>query len=217
LSTPEPPSLAASGAEDENSNLELLRFALELRKLTELPGRPAALALMHPVKNPTKDNLLPRGGGAFINEIDGNLTLWAEGERETTELHWGGKLRGPTFDPIAFAMDKGTCAGLADAKGRLIPSVWAHQVDATRADQAADRARSDEDQVLLLMSIDPEGSFASWAITLGWTMPSGPAKYRVERAIQRLANHRLVARKRDRWTVTKAGKAEVNRLQERAR
>jgi len=29
----------------------------------------------HPVKNASRDNLLPMGGSAFLNEVDGNLTL----------------------------------------------------------------------------------------------------------------------------------------------
>ena len=45
--------------------------------------------LCHPVKNAAKDNLLPRGGGQFLNELDANLTLWGgAGQIETTVLHW---------------------------------------------------------------------------------------------------------------------------------
>jgi hypothetical protein len=209
--------LAASGAGDENDNMGALRFALDLRRLTELPGQPTALALMHPTKRATRDDLLPRGGGAFLNEMDGNLTVWAEGERETTELSWAGKLRGPSFDPIVFMLETGTCAKLADAAGRQIPSVWAFPVDARRAEQSVTRQKGEEDDVLLVMARAPAGSLATWASALGWTFPNGqPAKYRVERAIKRLAADKLATKKRDRWVLTKAGKDEAEALERHA-
>jgi hypothetical protein len=39
-----------------------------------MPGGPCVLVACHPPKNAGDDNLLPRGGGAFIAEMDGNLT-----------------------------------------------------------------------------------------------------------------------------------------------
>ena len=143
--------LAHGNAEDENSNMTLLRFALDLRNLTELPGRPAAIALMHPVKNAVKDNLIPRGGGAFLNEMDGNLTVWAEDSHENAELHWGGKLRGPSFEPIHFALESGCCEALVDAEGRAIPSVWARPITASEAEQQNERHSDDAGNVLLLL------------------------------------------------------------------
>jgi AAA domain len=65
-----------------------------LSRVTFLPGKPAVLVNCHPINNaPPRDNLLPMGGSAFLNEVDGNLTLWATAERQTT-LHWLGKFRG---------------------------------------------------------------------------------------------------------------------------
>jgi hypothetical protein len=145
----------ACGFADENDNMQALQFALKLRDLTHLPGKPAVIVPTHPTKTASKDNLLPRGGSAFLNECDGNLTLWAEGERETTELHWAGKLRGPSFDPLVFALEKGTCPGLVDAKGRQIPSVWACLSDQRRAERAASRQRDDEDALLIVMANAP--------------------------------------------------------------
>ena len=132
-----PAFLAACGFGDENDNIQSLRYALKLRELTKLPGNPTVLVPTHPIKNAAKDNLLPRGGGAFLNEMDGNLTLWAEGDRLTTELSWQGKIRGPNFDPITFALEPGTCPELVDPAGRMIPSVWSYQIDQERAEQVA--------------------------------------------------------------------------------
>jgi hypothetical protein len=44
------------------------------------------------------------GGSAFLNEVDGNLTLWATAERQMT-LHWQGKFRGPEFEPMTFELE----------------------------------------------------------------------------------------------------------------
>ena len=56
------------------------------------------LVLCHPVKNASEQSaLLPRGGGAFIAEMDGNLTLWRTDE--ITELWHTGKLRGRVSSP----------------------------------------------------------------------------------------------------------------------
>jgi RecA-family ATPase len=86
--------------DDENSNVQAGRYTRDIRELTELPGRPCVLALYHPIKRPTSaDDLIPRGGGATIAEVDGNLSLWALNER-VSELHWRGKFRGPGFEPI---------------------------------------------------------------------------------------------------------------------
>jgi hypothetical protein len=75
--------------DESNSNSQQGAYARLLRQLTFLPGKPAVLVNCHPVKNASRDNLLPMGGSAFLNEVDGNLTLWATAERQTT-LHWQG-------------------------------------------------------------------------------------------------------------------------------
>ena len=56
---------AHSDRDEENSNAQSHELAVALRSLIEPLGRPAVLALMHPIKNATRDNLQPRGGGAF--------------------------------------------------------------------------------------------------------------------------------------------------------
>ena len=62
-----------------------------LPQLTEQhPNRPTTLITAHPTKNAQRDQLLPRGGSALTNELDGNLTAWITGNVVT--LHWLGKL-----------------------------------------------------------------------------------------------------------------------------
>lgn len=67
------------------------------------------------------DHLLPRGGGAFLAEVDGNLT--AKLSNLTVELHHQGKLRGPGFEPIAFELKPTTADRLRDSRGRQITTV----------------------------------------------------------------------------------------------
>jgi hypothetical protein len=45
------------------------------------------VALCHPTKGASRGNLLLHGGGAFLNELDGNLANWFHGPGEVTELH----------------------------------------------------------------------------------------------------------------------------------
>ena len=86
---------------DENDNVQAGSFARLLRSLTQqIPGGPTGFISTHPTKNAAPENLLPRGGGAFLNEMDGNLTCV---KRELiSEVHWLGKFRGPDFAPFSF-------------------------------------------------------------------------------------------------------------------
>lgn len=102
--------------DDDNQNMAMLNLALDFRDVTaEHPNRPASLIIAHPTKKAGHDNLLPRGGSAITNELDGNLTCWAEGG--IVELHNQGKFRGVPFDPIKFEMVVVKPEGLLDARG----------------------------------------------------------------------------------------------------
>src|SRR4029077_9721204 len=110
--------------DEENSNTQAGAYARMQRSLIKtLPGGPTILALCHPVKNAADDNMLPRGGGAYLNEVDGNLT--AIQDDGVVHLHWQGKFSGPDFAPIAFNLRTVTHERLKDTKGRLIPTVIA--------------------------------------------------------------------------------------------
>ena len=95
--------------DETNNNTQQGAYARVLRELTTLPGKPAVIVNCHPIKNAARDNLLPMGGSAFVNEVDGNLTLWANTEKQTS-LHWQGKFRGPEFEPMSFELRHGRAA-----------------------------------------------------------------------------------------------------------
>jgi DNA-binding transcriptional ArsR family regulator len=136
------------GGDDENNNVQAGNYARELRKLTFLGSKPAVLSLCHPVKGATKGNLLPRGGGAFLNEVDGNLTVWGDGN-DQTELHWGGKFRGPNFLPASFKLNVVHPRALVDDKGREMPTVLAEYIEDSEAIVLADDAIRLEDRVMI--------------------------------------------------------------------
>jgi hypothetical protein len=109
---------------DENDNKQAGDYARRLRAFTkDIYGGPTVLVTTHPTKNAPPENLLPRGGSAFLNEVDGNLTCV---KREAmTEVHWLGKFRGPDFAPLPFKLTPGTSEKLKDSKDRLIWTVTA--------------------------------------------------------------------------------------------
>ena len=122
-------SAAFFEGDDENSNPQQGIHARRLRELTTLPGGPCVLVLCHPPKNAGDDNLQPRGAGAYIAEIDGNLIV--SKDDMTVELHWQGKLRGPDFAPVIFLLRSVTHEELKDTKGRLISTVVAEHLSDT--------------------------------------------------------------------------------------
>ncbi len=202
------------GGDDEVNNVQIGRFARDCRLYTTLPGRPCVIVNWHPVKNPTsKDQLLPRGGGAAIAEVDGNLTVWSDDDGETTELHWTGKLRGPGFEPVRFRLARRTSDRMRDAKGNHIPSVAAIPMSEDDAAAAEAKVRSDEDCLLDMLLHWPGLSQAQWAEKLGWMSSTAqPLKSRVSRVLDRLKRDRLADNKRGKWTLTTAGKKEAEKL-----
>jgi hypothetical protein len=117
--------------DDDNANIAMLKLATDFRKLTEPhPNKPSTLITAHPVKNATRDNLLPRGGSALTNELDGNLTAWADGKM--ISMHWLGKLRGIPFDPIQLEQVVVKPQGLVDADGNQMPATIIKPLGDTR-------------------------------------------------------------------------------------
>jgi hypothetical protein len=190
---------------EENNNAQSGSHARTMRRLTELPGGPCVLVLCHPVKNASdQSQLVPRGGGAFIAEMDGNLTVW-KSDDTLIEL-WHSKMRGPGFEPMTFRLQRIDCDLLIDAKGRHVPSVRA--VPVSDHDQAiiTKSTRSDEDRLLAAM-LKPERSIADLAIASGWMLASGePHKSKTQRRLIGLEKSGLARKVRGAWELTEKGK-----------
>jgi len=206
-------SAAYFSGDDENSNTELGEYARLFRRICQMDCRPTVLVLAHPTKNPSKENLLPRGGGAFLNEVDGNLTLWTD-DKEITALHWQGKFRGPDFEPIQFRLKVVTHPDYRDSKGRSLPSVIALPIDFTQAEKIEEENHKAEDRVMLSFDDHPDLSIRERARLLGYVADTGlPLKGRVERIITQLVDGKMLSRNRKKqYRLTFEGQREVDQL-----
>jgi hypothetical protein len=200
-------SAAYFEGEDPNNNKQQANHAAMLRTLTELPGGPCVLVNSHPTKNAASDNLTPYGGGAFLNEVDGNLTCAIDDL--AIEVGWQGKFRGPDFQPLAFELFRGiTHERLKDSKGRLISTVIARPMSEIRQKEIAKIARSNEDLLLAEIARDGEASFADLARRCNWLTPKtgAPYKSKVQRIIGKLKKQKLIVPDRDGLDLTKKGR-----------
>lgn len=198
--------------DEEMSNTQMGNYARLLRRLTTVPGGPCVLVLCHPIKHAAEPSqLLPRGGGAFIAEVDGNLTLWRQDDLAT--LDHSAKFRGAGFQPITFRLEPIINAPtLKDAKGRSISTVHAVVISQKEEETETDKETVAENLVLTAMLASPDGSLASWAGDLGWYTGADkvdPDKRKVHRILQNLdrdKKHKLVVLDRRKWVLTEKGK-----------
>jgi len=178
--------------DEENNRTQQGRHAEMLRELISvIPGKPAVIANCHPVKNAAPDNLVPAGGGNFLNQVDGNLT--AAKTDSTTELHTQGKFRGVEFAPTHFLIKTVTHQDVRDSKNRLIPTVICEWISDKEKESLAAQKVSDEDAILRLIADDAKASQATLAVKMGWKLHSGePNKMRAGRCIKALTKHKLI-------------------------
>jgi hypothetical protein len=186
---------AAAGAGAFNDNEAVLNYVIRLRPLTTLPGSPSVLVAFHPTKNAGEGELIPYGGGSTYNEIDGNLTLWKDGQ---IKLHHN-RLRGPEFEPRFLRIEMLACPAIVDKQGRqiLLPVMRpSTEADAeTREKSNADASRA----LLAAMISDPTGTQADWGGAIN------QSKGRVNGHLQRLEKERLVVERLNKWSITKKG------------
>jgi hypothetical protein len=203
-------SAAYFRGEDENSNVQVGAHARMLRSFVSLSGGPTILVTAHPLKTPNMDNLLPRGGGAFLAEVDGNLV--AIKQDPIVQLHWHGKFRGPDFAPIPFKLTPGTTEKLKDKKGRLIWTVTAEPISETEKSVMEEGGRARQNELLLLLQAQPGLSLSKMAEALDWKLANGkPNKSMVSRVLTSLQADKLVVKARGHANLTKLGEAEAEK------
>jgi AAA domain len=193
--------------DDENNRTQQGRHAEMLRGLISvIPGKPAVVANCHPVKNAAPNNLIPAGGGSFLNQVDGNLT--AAKTDSTTELHTQGKFRGVEFAPMHFLIKTVTHEDVKDSKGRLIPTVICEWISDKEKENLAAQKVSDEDAVLKIIGDEPKATRSSIAIKMDWKLYSGaPNKMKASRCIKTLLMHKLIKEtRRGNYVLTADGK-----------
>jgi hypothetical protein len=205
-------SAAYDLGDDENSNAQMKKHARTLRSLVDLPGGPTVVAACHPAKNADPDNLLPRGGGAFVAEVDGNLVCKKIGD--VVEMHWQGKFRGVDFDPMAFQIDVVTAGKLRDRKRRLIPTVVAKAISDAEHGAIVERSREEEDAMVKLLDEGLKLTIAEMATRLLWMTSNGilPHKSKVYRVLGRLRSEGLAKRERGQYVLTEKGAKLAKKL-----
>jgi hypothetical protein len=191
--------------DDSNSNEQMKALAHVLRRISNLG--PAVLVPAHPVKNVSKDRNVPYGGGALLNEIDGNLSLW--GEPEAVELSWCGKFRG-SFEPITFALDVVEMPGVKDADGDPIRTVKARVIGALEIEQKASAANQMQRRILFVVNDHQGISARKVAAEYGRRYPHEPSSDNtVLRRVQSLQRDGLVERVLDGLSITPKGRRVI--------
>jgi len=198
---------------DEIDNVEMGAHARMLRTLTDLPGDPCVIPLCHPIKRvETPDQLLPRGAGAMLAELDGNLTLFKNSD-ETIELNYT-KMRGAGFEPIQFELKRVNAPSLVDHKGRQIPTIRAIPITESQAQQIKRTKRDVEDRVLRAFLSNPDVTHAEICSANDWLDSKGnPLKSKVTRALATLSKLGFMRKQRDdEWALTDKGKDEARKV-----
>lgn len=191
--------------EEENNNRQYGDYARQLRTLTTIAGRPCVVVNCHPVKNAGAENLRPRGGGAFLAEVDGNLTCVKSDN--IVQLHHQGKFRGPDFEPCAFELAPIETPQLVNSSGRQMPTVVARPVSESDQVQSELSAKNDLRKLLTIISEKPDGSIANWAHLAGWRTPKGdPLKSKVSRLLKQLQAAKFVTQELGVWKMTAKGR-----------
>lgn len=201
--------------DDEINNTQMGAHARLLRSLTDLFGGPCVLVLCHPIKHATEpEQLLPRGGGAFLNEMDGNLTLFKVDE-DTVELSYT-KMRGPGFQPIRFEIETVRTTRVLDAEGRVMPTVRARALTRTEEEQQDMAYTADREALLVAMLKNRDASYAALADFLQWQTDSGaPNKQKVERTLKYIeanAKPTLIRRNFKKPYLTQEGEAAAIKI-----
>lgn len=154
--------------------------------------------------------MIPRGGGAFLAEVDGNIALQ---KRESLIVASSlGKFRGRDFAPLSFELNTVQHPVLKDARGRSIPTVVARHLGEVEKQRISADTLGRENQLLAAVQTRPDASLRELAELLGWRFKTGqPDQSKVSRALDALAKAKLVRKQGRRWEVTPTGLSELER------
>jgi hypothetical protein len=197
--------------DDENSNTQAGGYARQLRSLTNLPGGPCVVVLCHPTKRAADDDLMPRGGGAFLAEVDGNIAVMRKDSLLAVVPF--GKFRGDMSWVQRYEIEViKDHPKLKDARGRQMNSVLASPVGAGAAAILEKRTDADMETVLAAVDRTPSATPTDLARILEWSFGSKaePNVNRVKRNLARLVDDKMVRETMGKWRITEAGQRELN-------
>lgn len=183
--------------DNEDDNMQAKAHALWFKSVAmRLPGNPVVLVLCHPPKAATSIELMrPRGGGGFINEIDGNLSCISHGDL-TVVSRDPEKYRGVTFAPLTFLRSVTFPERLRDNEtGKLMPAVICHLADDEEVAKEEYKIKTEDMQVLELLDKDLTLSLRDIAEKLSWFYKDGsPNHKKVRLILDRLRNGKMIDR-----------------------
>jgi hypothetical protein len=156
----------------------------------------------HPIKNAKDNELIPYGGGATLNEIDGNFAAWRVAGGYFA-LAPQGKLRGADFDPIHYRIELLSSPDIEDAEGRQVMTPVMLPVTETDVEEREDELAAQCAKLMQAMAADPSGSLTDLGAKLGLN------KQTTLRRMWRLQKGRLVDNSAGRWRLTPKGAKEV--------
>jgi hypothetical protein len=206
--------------DNANDNVQQKRWGQVCRRLTTLPGAPLVIVNSHPVKHAKeKEEMIPSGGGSFLNEIDGNQTAIRDGE--LVEVHWTGKWRGSDFAPLTFKIvTPYFTERLTDGKGNKLSTALAQMADENDVVIKEAGEQNDDFDLLELISKEPSLSLSQYATRLGWNYTSkdktlAPNKMLVKRKVEKLVKAKLVRGDSGNYKLTKDGREGLQSYQNR--
>jgi hypothetical protein len=186
--------------ENDNDNMQMVTMAHSMRSIVDTDTKPALLIIAHPAgKTPSKDNLVPRGGGAFLAEIDGNLTVWS-GDGTDQTLHHSQKFRGAGFEPSEWVMDEHKFDHLTDIHDEPIrlrvsrPQLITEVI--SRDERKEDLLRRFVGDVDLGISLSIREMVGQYSIK----------KWLAEEVVKRAKDEKLIKRYAKKWVITPGGK-----------
>ncbi len=190
-------AFAVEGQDSDND--AAIKSALQFRTLTLIKQRPAVLVPCHPSgKKEDKANLVPRGGGAFLNEVDGNFSLFKSGDR--LKFFTQGKLRNAPFDPMHWHVGQVEFPELPDAKGRPANMPMITPITQGQMDGARDAEREEHAAVLRHINENPKTSVAKIGDAIG------KDKSAAQRIVKKLKDERLIELRAGLWQVLPDGR-----------
>jgi len=185
--------------DNDNDNTQMVEMAHRLRALANTSQRPAILIIAHPAgKTPSKDNLVPRGGGAFLAEIDGNLTVWSQDASQQT-LHHSQKFRGASFEPMEWVMQVHEFSHLTDIHGT--PLKLPVSRPETHAERSTREADSDD---LLRRYLEAVAGGRALSVREGASQ-FGISRWRMQQLVETAKTEKLIRRYAKTWVITDGG------------
>jgi hypothetical protein len=143
---------------------------------------------------------VPYGGGAIMNELDGNLTLWYGAAYQLK--FWHNKVRGPEFEPRHFQIEKISCPDIVDVDGRQIMLPVLRPTTEQNLEDREEAAANSGIALLRAMAWRPDAPISEWMQAIG--IKSKRAIYAL---LGDLKKDKLVETAMRKWIITKKGKA----------